>query len=88
MQPDDVVHHRRRRVLKAEFPWGGLAETRKRRTPGDQQGRGERRNGYRSEEGRHRRLCSLDGGRERPTRTVNPQNGAILTFDCGGGRNG
>ena len=64
VKPDDVVHHRGRRLLQADLPGRGLSEAGKCRTIGRKQSRGERRNDDCSEEGRHCGLSSLDGGRD------------------------
>ena len=58
-----VFHDGAAGFLQPDLPGRGLPQTGKRRTFGQQQGCGQRRNNYRSQEHRHCRLSSLDGGR-------------------------
>ena len=60
MEPDDVVHDRRRRRLQPEFPWGGLAEAGQRDTAAGDNGHARDHESDQPLEHQHCSMRSLD----------------------------
>ena len=64
METDDIVHHRRRRLLEAELPGRRLPQPRPSHPAGHQENANRHRRRGQPLEHQHRRHCSFDEGRD------------------------